>query len=459
MIRIRLATIAALGTLVCLPVAAAAAAAPRIFSLADYIDAEPQLGVDARGGAVATWPQSHAVVGGTRLGDGRALIFASVRRPGHGFEPAVPIASTQLGVREYSLAVGAAGDGAVVWRPVRAGSPLLVNRRGAGGPFSAALALPGSRAGSHQAAAVDGHGRLLVAWLRRSGRAGCGLVVMASVAPRGGPLGRPRRISSGCARAEYLQAALARNGDGAVAWRASGPGGPVSASRIVLSTYSGGRFGAARSASASGNVGETLALAAGGRRLLVVWRDHAVAHRPARNRVLAAGIDGARIAPPVELVATPDALPRDVHASMNVHDAAIVAWQHSDDGSSVFDAFGHGDVAVRSTAGGAFGAPASIGASIEFASSYGISDVAIDASGRALACYDDSLAPRAPGGPWGAETHMRLPSDYRDPDWPPSAVGMSVGLSDAGEGVVAWALETSGDQEDFMRAAVIPAPR
>jgi len=279
------------------------------------------------------------------------------------------------------------------------------------------------------------------------------MVVMASVAPRGGPFRPARRISGPCAHAALLRAALARDGDGAVAWRSAGARSAVSRSVIAVSAFAGGRFRAARSASAVGNVGETLALTAGGRRVLAVWRDHAAIGQPARNRVLASSIDGARIGAPLALQSTPDALLRDVDAAMNVHDAAIVAWQRSNDGSSVYDASAQGETAIRRSGQVPFGAPEKVGVLFDTASELGVTGVALDAAGRALAGYDDVVTSRPPAGPWRAPRSLVHRAD-RDRDGGP----IEVGLGDSGEGVAAWQLY-SDDGNYYVRAAVIPAPR
>ena len=430
----------------------AQAATPPVVRLADYVDSEPLLGVDARAGAVVSWIQDAPLAGGKSDGQTKA-IMAAERRAGGDFAKPRRISSAEGGVRTYALAVGARGDSAITWQPDRAGAELLVNRRSPGGHFAAPLALPGSTGGREPAAAIDARGRLLVAWLRASRRDRCGMVVMASVAPRGGPFKPARRISGSCAHAMLLRAALARGGDGAVAWRSAGARSAVSRSAIAVSAFTGGRFRAPRTASAVGNVGGTLALAAGGRRVLAVWRDHAAIGQPARNRVLASSIDGARIGAPQQLLSTPDALLRDVDAAMNVHDAAIVAWQRSDDGMSVFDASAQPETAIRPSGQTPFGAPEKIGVLFDTAEALGITGVALDGAGRALAGYDNVVTSHPPAGLWRAPRSLVHRADGGKYGGP-----IEVGLGDAGEGVAAWQLY-SDDGNYYVRAAVIPAPR
>lgn len=460
----RLAWLAALGIVIVTPVAAAQAASPTVYRLADYVDSDPLLGVDARGNAVTTFLQTAELYGG-KPHEQTSAIFASLRRAGHGFDKPTRISRRDRGVRSDALAVGASGDGAIVWQSDRSSEPLYVNRRRAGKAFAATAALGGSRGATQPAAAIDARGRLLVAWLEPASQTGCGMVVMASTAPRGGAFKRPRRLSGPCAHAGFPRVALARDGTGAVAWRSAGPrsAGPrsaVSVSSIQVSTYAGGRFRSPRAVSTAANIGLTLQLVAGGHGALAVWRDHAPIGSPAANRVLAASIDGDAIAPPVELLSSQRALLRDVYASMNVADAAIVAWQRSDDSSSsVWDAFGHGEVTIRPSADGAFSPPVALGDSFEVASSYGLTGVALDAAGTVLAGVEDVVFRRSPAGAWGKPLWLRHPKDYTDPEWPPAGSAMSLGLSDAGEGVAVWALEGADGGSTFIRAAVIPAAR
>jgi hypothetical protein len=432
--------------------AAAHAAGPTIFRLAEGGHG-PQLGVDARGNAIAAWLGDAAKVRGQPF-EQTSAVFVSMRRAGGAFAKPRPATRLDLAVATYALDVGASGDGAIAWLTAGPGGLIYVQRRRSGGGFGPAAALARSRGGREPVAAIDARGRLLVAWLAPARRARCGMVVLATVAPRNGPFRAPKRLSDGCAHAGYLRAALARDGDGAVAWRAVGPRSAISRSTIRIATFAGGHFRAQRTASAVGNVGEALALAAGAHRTLAVWRDKG----DAANRVLAAAIDGDRIAAPVVVAATRDVLLSDVQVSLSPRDAAVVGWQRAPRGSSIWDAFATGEVAVRASADGPFGAPDVLVEGIESASSYGLTGLAIDATGGALAGYFDVVRRRPLSGPWGREIALRHRGDYSDPDWPPSGDEISVGLSDGGEGVALWELEGADGGADYMRAAVIPAP-
>ncbi|MDX6679583.1 MAG: hypothetical protein QOE31_3635 [Solirubrobacteraceae bacterium] len=432
--------------------AAAHAAEPEVFRLAEDGHA-PQLGVDARGNAIAAWQADAAKTRGDPYEQTNA-VFVSLRRAGGRFAKPRPVTRLDLAVATYALDVGASGDGAIAWQAAGAGGQVYVQRRRRGGGFGPAAALARSRGGREPAAAIDARGRLLVAWLAPSRRERCGMVVMATVAPRKGRFRAPKRLSDDCAHAGYLRAALARDGDGAVAWRSAGARSAISRSTIRIATFAGGRFHAQRAASAVGNVGETLALAAGGQRTLAVWRDKG----DTANRVLAAAIGGDRIAAPVVVAATREVLLSDVQVALSPRDAAIVGWQRAPRGSSIWDSFATGEVAMRAAADGSFGAPDVLVEGIETASSYGLTGLAIDAAGRALAGYGDVVRRRPLAGPWGREIALHHRADYSDPDWPPSGDEISVALSDSGEGVALWDLEGPDGGSDYMRAAVIPAP-
>jgi len=442
---------AAVTALVAMPTAAHAAK-PTVYRLAPD-GLWPQLGVDARGGAIAAWQGYAPKLGGIRYEQTSAVIV-SRRRPGGGFDKPRPVTRLDLDVSTFALDVGSSGDGAIAWLTKKRGAPLYVQRRRPGKAFGSAAVLPGSRGAGEPAVAIDARGQLVVAWLRPARNTRCGKVVMATVAPRGGQFRRPERVSDGCAHAGWLLAALAREGNGAVAWRSSGPRSAVSRSTIRVSPFADGRFRAARAASAVGNVGEAFALAGGGRRTLAVWRDKGAA----ANRVLAASIDGDRVGPPVEVASTRDTLLGSISVAMSPRDGAIVAWHRAPRGSSVWDAFATGEVAIRAAAEGGFGPPDIVAPEIEMASELGLTGLALDARGRALAGYDDVVRRRPATGPWGPAIALRHRADFSDPEWPPGGDEMSVGSSDAGEGVAVWDLEGADGGTDAIRAAVIPVP-
>jgi hypothetical protein len=453
----RLLLIATLAA-VALPAVSAPAAAPRTFAIKEYVDGEPALGVDARGGAVTTFGAFAQLAGG-KPNEMVESVFASVRRPRGGFAKPVRIARADRAVREHALAVGAGGDAAVLWRSDRPGEPLYVNTMRRDAPFGAAVSIPGSRGGQQPAIAIDARGRLLATWLAPGSPTRCGMEVHAVIVSPGGTFAHPRRLSTSCAHAGYVRAALARDGDGVVAWRFAGPRSATSRSSIQVSTYSNRRFHAARTASTAIGVAETLALAAGRHRAVVAWRDHGPPGQPRANRVLEASIDGTQISRPVVLETTPNTLVQDVIASMSSRDGAIVAWQRADDGSSVWDAFARGVIAIRPSSGAPFGVSDAVGESVEAASDPGLTAVALDPSGTALAGYGSFVRRHPAAGPWGKAVQLRYRREDRDPA-NPAGTAIKLGVSDRGEAIAAWIVQyADGDGSSFLRAAVIPASR
>ncbi len=240
----------------------------------------PQLGVaaDGDGAAVVAWP--------TFRGSYVSSIDVSARPAGGDFGPRRTVSTGEVAVSSgFALAVGAGGDTALAWRQYVAmrRHPLLVARGRSARRVGTPVAIRPARGAvdSSSAAAIDARGTLLVAWLRSSGRKGCGRVVMASTARRGGPLGAIRRVSGPCAKADQPQVALARNGVGAVTWRAAS-GGSTDAPRYSLhaSVVPHGSPGRERVVSRRPIWFGPAALATGGTRVLLAWREKTHAPEP-----------------------------------------------------------------------------------------------------------------------------------------------------------------------------------
>lgn len=410
----------------------------------------PQLAVGARGDGVAAWTAPSELRGG----NGEPMVFASLRPAGRGLGRVRAISDPAVGVAAFGVAMGAAGDGAIVWQPDTVGSGRLrVSRRRAGGAFGAPVVVPGSAGAISPVASIDAGGNLLLAWMR-SGRDRCGSLVMASVAPRGRRLARrPRRVSERCAHATHVRAALARDGDGAVVWRTEGASAVASNSAVRASAYSGGRFQRPRTVSTASRIGATLAVAAGGRRALVVWRDAGPArHGRIRGRVLTAAISGARVGPPVAALATHDRLLGPVAVAMNVHDAAIVSWLQTRKLVEEPDISGH--VALMAASRQPFGRSARIALYVEYAPI----GVGLDAAGRALVGYNgDYVRRRSPGGGWRGAARLQPRDPNEDEDNPLEPTQASVGVADSGEAVAMWLL--SSDDGDGLSATVLAPPR
>ncbi|MDX6719404.1 MAG: hypothetical protein QOJ63_1658 [Solirubrobacteraceae bacterium] len=420
---------------------ASAQASSSTVTLARDPASRPQVGVDAAGGTAVAWGDSDR--------DATRGIFASVRAAAGRFQAPRRLSSAYA-VGSFAVAVGSGGEMAVAWRQftVRQQTAVLIARgrtdRGFGAP-SVLPPTPRGRIDSEPAAAIDAHGRLLLAWLRSSGRKGCGRVVMASVASRAGRVGAARRVSGPCPNAGLLQVAFARNGLGAVAWQSVRRADPESPRYTVqASVFARGRFGAPRSVSAGRVWYGQHALVAGGARALLVWRERVrrTRNRMVVGRVVAAAIDAHGIGRPFA-VSRSDAIQGDVYAAMNATDAAIVSWMQRGPGGDA-----GGRAAVRSRGSAPFGAPQAIstcaGLTSQSGSGRGALDtaprVALDASGSALAIFVDSCNPgpgvravrRTQAGTWLEPYALGTAGDRAE------AQLVSVAASDAGEGVAAW---------------------
>jgi hypothetical protein len=415
----------------------------------------PQLGAGADGAAVVAWVgQEHL----KRAGHDVSLtaIFAAARPAGGGFGAQRLISTHGVDAsRAFALAVGRGGDAAVVWRPQGSRLSLRVSRRLPRRAFGVPAVIPGSRGGHQVAAAIDAHGRLLVAWLAPSGRKGCGSVVLAIVAPRGGRFGTARRVSGACPNAALVRAALAPSGAGAVAWRAGRNAGYTrSTYAIEAAGFSGGRFAAAKRVSTGPAAGSALTVAGDGDGALVVWRDQAsVTRAGALGRVLAAAVAGTRIGSPSP-VSVNDRIAGPIDVATNAGGAAIVTWEQGRPGSkiSVWSA-------LRDRSGGAFGAP-------EQAAPCGATDAsrtgphaALDGAGGAVvafqaACGGDlglgpdyaiAAATRPAAGPWGAPFALSSGG---------AAADVRVARGDAGETIAAW--RESGTSRGLRVAVLAP---
>jgi hypothetical protein len=454
---LRRAALAVVIATTALPSGAAHAASGGVTAvkLADYVEGSPQLGVDRRGGAVATW-MGHALRARGGSIDSVLAIYAGTRRPQHGFAAPRRLSADDRNVSTWATAVGPRGDAAVAWRYRDDPSPLYVSRARPGALLAAGgRSLPGSERAREIAVAIDGAGRVLVAWLRPSGRPGCGMSVMVARATRAGGFGGPHRVSGACAHAELVRVAVAGNGDGAVAWRSFAAASAPSA--VVVAPYAAGRFGAAAVTSTAARVGYSVAVAAAEDRVLVAWRDQGAAGGHSGGRVLAATVEHGRTGAPVEVVATRATLLRDVYAAMSPRGDALVGWQQAPAGSSVFDApNAQGLAAFRVAGSDAFDPPETVAESIEIESTYGLTGLALYGAGQAVAGYEDTVARRrADGSGW---TRQRVKPRPIDANNERLANGdMAVGAGDTGEIVAVWSLY-SDDGGYYVRAAIVPPP-
>ena len=289
----------------------------------------PQLGVSATGAAVVAWTGDHEM----RSPDGRrtfvrAVLAASRSASGSLGTPRLVSDPRRDVSPGFALAVGRAGDAAVVLRGSPAGPLLVARRASASSQLGRPSAIPGSARARQPAAAIGPGGALLVAWLAPA-RRGCGSVVMAAVARRDRPFGAARRVSGACPWAATPRVVLGAGGDGAVAWRAGRPLGYArNRFSIGVARFAGGRPRPAETASRGPAAAGSLDLgAARDGAALVLWREQASVSRVgARGRVLAATI-GARGPSAPFAVSASDRVVGPARVAVLPTGAAMAAWE------------------------------------------------------------------------------------------------------------------------------------
>ena len=420
--------------------APALAAAPAHAQMPDQtLDATaigaPQLGVSAGGGAVVAWTGEHEVrSAGGRRSFVRAVLAASRSPSGEIGRVRLLSDPRRDAAPGFALAVGRAGDAAVVLRGSAAGPLLVARRASVSSRLGSPAAIPGSARGRQPAAALGPDGTLAVAWLT-PGRRGCGSVVLFAVAPRGRPFGAARRVSGVCPSAATPRVALGARGDGAVAWRA---GRTVGYARnrfsIGVAPLVHGRPRAAATASRGPAVAGSLAVGAA----LVLWRDQAsVSRAGARGRVLAATVGAGGPSAPFA-VSTADRVVGPARLAVLPSGAALAVWE---EGASPSPAV----VAARWASGEArFGPPETVDPCGAIDASRTGAVPALSAGGPQAVAFQSACPQRlglgtdfsvalvrsaGPGAPFGA------PAALSDGTY---ARNVQLGLGDDGGGVAVW---------------------
>ena len=425
--------------------APALAAAPAHAQMPDQtLDATaigaPQLGVSAGGGAVVAWTGEHEVrSAGGRRSFVRAVLAASRSPSGEIGRVRLLSDPRRDAAPGFALAVGRAGDAAVVLRGSAAGPLLVARRASVSSRLGSPAAIPGSARGRQPAAALGPDGTLAVAWLA-PGRRGCGSVVLFAVAPRGRPFGAARRVSGVCPSAATPRVALGARGDGAVAWRA---GRTVGYARnrfsIGVAPLVHGRPRAAATASRGPAVAGSLDVGADGDgAALVLWRDQAsVSRAGARGRVLAATVGAGGPSAPFA-VSTADRVVGPARLAVLPSGAALAVWE---EGASPSPAV----VAARRAAGEArFGPPETVDPCGAIDASRTGAVPALSAGGPQAVAFQSACPQRlglgtdfsvalvrsaGPGAPFGA------PAALSDGTY---ARNVQLGLGDDGGGVAVW---------------------
>jgi hypothetical protein len=408
---------------------------------------ESRLAADARGAAVVAWVQTPNP---TTPG---AAVFLSRRSPGGLFGAPERISQIGQDVRVIGLGVAASGRAALAWRLGEGGpgSRLVLARgtvdSGFGHGRVIARGLPGvgwSGATEHPAdpvVDVADDGSTLVAWLAPSA---CGYVVRALAVSATGRAGRTDTVSRGCPHATTLRGAVDGRGNGAIVWRSGrrcNYGKPchyaVQAARVRR-----GRAQPAITVSRHPVAAIGLAVAAGGGRTIVAWRDAGLVTRElTRGRVLGAVSSGGRFSPPVALSAT-DRVAGFPAAAAGRHGELVVAWQALGNGGGAIEAATAGP-------GAAFAAPGSTGGTTNGFGYRTAPLAAFDLAGNATIAWtsaDGALraAARSPGGEW------RLTALSPGPGHAPALAGGA-----AGEAIALWTAVTELGQLESLHWAVV----
>jgi hypothetical protein len=443
---------------------AAGAQGPLVETLDANPVSTPQLGVDAQGGAVVAWVGFAGMAAADGATSYVEAVQISERAPGAGapFGPAQTISGLGSDVtRDIGLAVGRRGDAAVVWRAVaehRGATPIMVSRRAAGATFTRPRSLGGSSGGRNATVAVGGEGSVLVAWLRGSGRRGCGSVVWAARAKAGRSFGRATRVSSACARASAPRAALGPDGRGAVAWRARPSGGET---ELQAAAFRRGHFTRAREISRAPISAVDFDLTGDRTGATVAWRDAGgnTGSTGDAGRVLVARIaaglrprprtvaDGGRLAGPPRIVA-------------NASGAALVVFEQVPDSRPL-----HRPAVLasrRRSLGGSFLEPEVVAACGAADATKTFAFPALDASGLAMVVFQTTCGGLLGIGPNpGLAVAAASPRGAWSPPVPLSsggyAVGAQVGMADAGAAVAAWTERAFGAPEaiEGLRVAAL----
>jgi hypothetical protein len=438
-----------------------AARAQQIVTLDTNPISTPDLGVDALGGAVVAWVGFTPTTAASGVTTFVESVQVSIRPPGGAFASAIPVSDLSSDVtRDLSLGVGRRGDAALVWRAEDEEStdtPFVASRRLPGGNFGRPVAIRGSEGGRGATVAVGGEGSVLVAWLDGSGRRGCGSVVWASRAREGSGFSPAVRVSGPCANASAPRAALGPDGRGAVAWRARPSGGET---ELQAAAFRMGRFRRAREISRAPISAVDFDIVGDRTGATVAWRDAGgnVEGEDA-GRILAARIAGGLVPRP-RVVVDGGRLAGPPRLAANAEGAAVLTFEQAPMNRplhrpSVF-------ASRRPSIGGEFGRPQVVAVCGAADASKTFAFPALDAMNLATivfqtACgaplgigsnYGLAIASAGDGGPWSSPRPLSS-GGY--------AVGVEVGMSDAGGAIAAWTERAFGAPEaiEGLRVAIL----
>ncbi len=298
--------------------AGAAAAAPAIVAPLDVsargASADGlRAGMDGDGGVVVVWQARTGAA---------ASVMAATRPPGG--PPAAPVAISGPGGSAPALAVASSGEALTAWwRPGEGGTVVQASGRVAGGAFAPAVDLSAPGSFAPQVALAPGGGAV-VAWLRFDGAT---TVVEAALRPPGGAFGAPVALSEPGRSAFAPRVAVQGGGRVVIAWNRSD--GRLTRIEAAVGTLAGG-LSPSGPISAPGEDAydpQVAPLPAGG--ALIAWTrsDGAVT----RTELARLGADGSA-GPPATLSA-PGADATQPQVAVDGAGAALVAWRRGPAGA------------------------------------------------------------------------------------------------------------------------------
>ena len=217
---------------------------------------DPQVALDANGGAVAVWRRSDGL---------RFRIEAATAPAGGTFGAPQVLSAAAADAFDPQVAVNPAGTAVAVWRRAAGLSRVESATRPAGGAFGAAEQVsPADAAALEPRVAVAASGLAVVVWRRA---AAASSRVLAAVRPANRPFAAPQVLSANGRRAFEPQIAIDPQTNAYAAWHAfDAEVSKVESSRRRL----GGLFAASEQIAAPGAIAPRLA-AASGAGALAVW--------------------------------------------------------------------------------------------------------------------------------------------------------------------------------------------
>jgi len=414
----RASSLATVLVLAALSAAPAQAAEDQLFT--GPVAGVPALGVAADGQAVLAWTTGSAV-------------RASIRSAGGAFGSAVRISSGGPASRNFALAVGRDGTAVLVWQRVTSRGaltgPLLASVRRPNGDFRTAVALPGSSGGRTPAVAVGADGAVLVGW-RTLGASGCGGFVEAATARPGAAFGAARRVSSSCANARELRAALSADDSGAVVWQT---GRSSSSYTLEAAPFSQRAFGAPRRLTAGPIVGGSAAATGIDMGVAVVWRARTSANRNgARGPVRLARLTPPRVVSPAR-ASISDRIIGVPRVAGRPDGSLLISWEQG--GLQPEVAIAPGSVA------GTLSMPVTVDACGASDASRVYPVPALSTAGAAVAFQSSCMSRFGLGTDYGIAAVRQTAGTWQQPfgvSLGAYARGLTAGSSDAGELIIAW---------------------